>query len=343
MKLQSFIIDHQKIDYYFDGVFSHLHQLADTKRTVLITDENVFEAHTSKFSHWKTIVIKSGERYKNFETVQFIVAKLAEYEADRTFSLIGVGGGVVTDITGLVASIYMRGISFGFVPTSLLNTVDASLGGKNGIDFGMFKNLVGSIVQPKFILQDLSFLETLPKTEWENGFAEIIKHACIKDKSMFDLLQAHKLEDFMNDKNLLFDILSRNVLIKLKVVQNDPYEQGERKLLNFGHTIGHAIENTLEIPHGKAVAIGMFFAAKISAKETNFEGVEQLKTVLANYNLPIAIKFNSEAIFEILKLDKKRHDQQISFILLEETGKGSIKDISLPLLKVHLTALKQEY
>ncbi len=138
-----------------------------------------------RFKGWNTIVLKPGEEYKVQATVDAVIEELIDMEADRKTTLVGVGGGVVTDITGYVASVYMRGISFGFIPTSVLALVDASIGGKNGIDVGVYKNMVGVIRQPAFLLYDMVFLKSLPQTEWENGFAEIIKHACIKDAAMF--------------------------------------------------------------------------------------------------------------------------------------------------------------
>lgn len=342
MELKVFRIARQQVVYYFDAAFADLSQLADKSSAILLTDKNVFKAHKSKFKDWRTIVIEPGEQHKNFDTVRYIIDRLAGYEADRNCLLIGVGGGVVTDITGFVASIYMRGIKFGFVPTSLLNMVDASLGGKNGIDFGLYKNLVGCITQPEFILQDVSLLKTLPEEEWENGFSEIIKHACIKDKAMLDDLARHKIKDFQANQALLDELIRRNVFLKLKVVQKDPFEARDRKLLNFGHTIGHAIENSCGLPHGKAVAIGMVLAAKISARETGFDELEKLKTVLNNYNLPTSISFEAAQIFEVLKLDKKRSGEQVNFILLQNTGKALVKPIGLTELQYYLHSFEKE-
>ena len=168
--------------------FSELENHVDKENTVLITDENIFAKQSAKFDGWKTIVIKAGEQYKNQQAVDEIINRLIELNADRQTFIVGVGGGVVTDITGYAASVYMRGLKFGFVPTSILAMVDASIGGKNGVDVGVYKNLVGVINHPQFLLYDYSFLETLPEAEWINGFAEIIKHACIKDEKMFQLV-----------------------------------------------------------------------------------------------------------------------------------------------------------
>src|SRR5258706_13398030 len=144
--------------YYFDANFSHLKKIADQKHSVLVTDENVYDAHSKRFNGWNTIVLKAGEGYKIQATADAVVEQLIDFEADRKTTVVGVGGGVITDMTGYVASVYMRGISFGFVPTSLLGMVDASMGGKNGIDIGVFKNMVGTIRQPSFILHDMNFL-----------------------------------------------------------------------------------------------------------------------------------------------------------------------------------------
>ena len=170
----------KKVACYFDADFPYLEKLVDKNRAVIITDENIFAGQQKKFNGWKTIVIKPGEKFKTQATVDEIIQQLIQCEVDRKSFLIGVGGGVVTDLTGYVASVYMRGIQFGFVPTSILAMVDASVGGKNGIDVGVYKNLVGLINQPQFLVYDISLLKSLPEDEWINGFAEIIKHACIK-------------------------------------------------------------------------------------------------------------------------------------------------------------------
>src|SRR6188508_783189 len=181
MKKLTYKFSNSSVDYYLAYGISHLKEIVDKNNTILITDENVHNAHTTRFRNWNCIVLKPGEEFKIQSTVDSVIEQLIEMEADRKTTLVGVGGGVITDITGYVASVYMRGLNFGFIPTSALAMVDASIGGKNGIDVGVYKNMVGIIRQPKFLLYDLNFLSTLPQAEWENGFAEIIKHACIKD------------------------------------------------------------------------------------------------------------------------------------------------------------------
>jgi 3-dehydroquinate synthase len=301
----------------------------EQKNTIVITDENIFNLHSKKFKKYNTIVVKSGEKYKNQTTINSIIKQLIELGANRVTTLVGVGGGVITDMTGFIASIYMRGISFGFVPTTLLALVDASIGGKNGIDIGVYKNMIGTINQPKFILHDLVFLNTLPQTEWQNGFAEIIKHACIKDVLMFEKLQSHSLKYYQSKKKELCLLIQQNAAIKTNIVAKDVTEKGDRKLLNFGHTLGHAIENQYKLSHGQAISIGMSFACKLSEELIGFKQTKSVVDLLEKYGLPTKLQFNSKKVFEVLKMDKKREKKFINYILLEKIGKGKIVEIGL--------------
>lgn len=319
------------VDVYFGADFSMLEKLVNKDATILVTDENVFAKQQEKFSGWKTIVLKAGEPFKNQNAVNEIINELIQFNADRQSFIVGVGGGVVTDITGFAASVYMRGIKFGFVPTSILGMVDACVGGKNGIDVGVYKNLVGVIRHPDFLLYDYSFLYTLPEKEWVNGFAEIVKHSCIKDENMFDLLEQKTLHDFYTSKDEIGKLIERNVDIKYNVVANDEFETGERKLLNFGHTIGHSIENTSKLPHGSAVSIGMVAACVISEKISAFSHLqtEKIKQLLSKYHLPVAFDFDKEKTWDILLHDKKKSGIDMSLVVLDKIGKASIKKISL--------------
>ncbi len=312
---------------------SNLKKITDPKATILITDENVFKAHAKRFKGWNTIVLKPGEEYKVQATIDAVIEKLIEMEADRKTTLVGIGGGVVTDITGYVASVYMRGIRFGFLPTSILGLVDASIGGKNGIDVGEYKNMVGIILQPAFILHDMVFLNSLPQREWENGFAEVIKHACIKDAAMFAQLETNSLKTYQSSQKSICELIQRNALIKIKVVQKDEFEKGERRLLNFGHTLGHALETQYELLHGQAISIGMTYACHISEKLAGFKQTEKVVAVLEKYNLPTYASFDKQKVFEILKMDKKRERKEMNYVLLEKIGKGVVKSISLKQLE----------
>src|ERR1700712_5761891 len=181
MQKKKYRFSQKTTTYYFNSAFSDLKKLTDPEHTVLITDRNIFDKHEETFNGWKVIVLEPGEENKIQGTVDKILNQLIVFNTDRKSFIVGIGGGVVTDLTGYAASVYMRGIKFGFIPVSILAMVDAAIGGKNGIDIGVYKNLVGTINQPEFLLYDTDFLRSLPEREWINGFAEIIKHACIKD------------------------------------------------------------------------------------------------------------------------------------------------------------------
>ncbi|MFY7964301.1 MAG: 3-dehydroquinate synthase [Chitinophagaceae bacterium] len=325
--------NHTKITVPYIASFSSL----DKKNTVLITDENIFSLHTKKFKNYNTIVIKAGEQFKVQATVDSIVEQLLHLGANRGTTLVGIGGGVITDLTGYVASIYMRGINFGFIPTTLLALVDASIGGKNGIDVGVYKNIIGTINQPQFILHDYSFLKTLPQTEWQNGFAEIIKHTCIKDAAMFKELQTHSVEYYKKNKQALSLLIEKNAMLKTKIVAKDVNEKGDRKLLNFGHTLGHALENQYQLSHGQAISIGMVFACKLSEELLGFNQTNEVISLLKQYGLPVNIDFDKKKVFNVLTLDKKRKGDNIQFILLNKIGKAIIEDVSLKKIKEVLT------
>lgn len=329
---KTFSFSSAEVTYYINADFTYLEKLVSREQAVIVTDENIFVKQQQKFKGWKTIVIKAGEQFKIQETVDNIVRQLIDAGADRKTTLIGVGGGVITDIAGYVAGVFMRGIKCGFVPTSILAMVDAAIGGKNGIDVGLYKNMVGLIRQPAFLLYDFSLLKSLPEEEWVNGFAEVIKHACIKDAPMFTLLERNKLSVFQNDFTALAKLIQRNALIKTKVVIADEFEKGERKLLNFGHTLGHAIENLYHIPHGHAVSIGMGVACKFSETITGFKGTDRVVNVLKQYGLPPHFDFDKAEAFRILKSDKKKDNQSINYILLNKIGMANI--VSLPFTEI---------
>jgi 3-dehydroquinate synthase len=333
MEKKKFKFSQKSATYYFNASFDQLDKLADRSKTVLVTDENIFNSHKKKFKGRQTIVLKAGEDHKVQSTVDSVIQQLIEYKTDRKSFIVGIGGGVITDITGYAASVYMRGIKFGFVPVSILAMVDASIGGKNGIDVGVYKNLVGTINQPEFLLYDTSFLKTLPENEWINGFAEVIKHACIKDSRLFKELEQNNLKTYKKDATALGNLIKRNAIIKSNVVVADEFEQGERKLLNFGHTWGHAIETKHQLPHGHAVSIGMVMACKLSEQLTGFKQTERVVNVLSQYGLPVSLEVDKKDTFEVLKMDKKRVSASMNYVLLDNIGKAVIKNIPIEQLE----------
>ncbi len=336
MQKTEYTFSKNTVTCYFDADFSFIDQLAESSG-IIITDENIYRQHAEKLSKYPVIQFAAGEEHKNQHTVDDIIQQLIQLGANKNTFLVGVGGGVVTDITGYVAAVYMRGVKFALVPTSVLAMVDAAVGGKNGIDVGVYKNMVGTILQPAFIFYDYSFLQTLPVKEWVNGFAEIIKHACIKDALLFAVLEKYSLHEYQADKTLVADLVEKNVEIKSQIVTRDEFETGERKLLNFGHTIGHAVENLHQIPHGHAVSIGMVAACNLSEQVNNFHfnDAGRIVKLLAKYHLPVDMETDHEKVFEVLKMDKKRKDEGIQFILLKKIGQAEIVYITLTDLQKH--------
>jgi 3-dehydroquinate synthase len=335
MRKEILAFSNKQVEYFFDTSFSQLALLYQRDKIVIVTDENVFKHHALKFEGFTVIKVPAGEEFKQQRTVDDIISQLLELQADKQTVLVGVGGGVVTDMTGYAASIYKRGIKLVLVPTSILAMVDAAVGGKNGVDVGPFKNMVGTVYQPDLLLFDYQFLDTLPEEEWVNGFAEIIKHACIKDAAFFEFLSGKSLPDFRNDKILLSELIEKNVAIKTAVVLTDEFETGDRRLLNFGHTIGHAIENIYQLPHGHAISIGMVAACTLSEEMNHFTSAEKQKItgLLQQYHLPVKLSFDKDNIWDILVMDKKRNNDSMSFILLNTIGNAVVKPIPLVQLK----------
>ncbi|MDP3392816.1 3-dehydroquinate synthase [Sediminibacterium sp.] len=339
MQKKRFLFSGKETLFYFDAAFGLLEKIVSKEKAIIVTDENLFQAHKRKLKGFNTIVLKPGEQFKVQQTVDVIIDQLILLGADRQTTLIGFGGGVITDITGYVAGIYMRGVEVGYIPTSLLAMVDAAIGGKNGIDVGVYKNMVGLIRQPSFLIYDYSLLKTLPLEEWKNGFAEIIKHACIKDQKMFEELEQNSIPKYKKNPVLLAKLIMRNALIKIKVVQKDEFEKGDRKLLNFGHTLGHAIENMYQLSHGEAISIGMTYASLMSQQLKFYKEADRVIQLLHSYGLPTVADFDAKKAFGVLLKDKKRQDDSINYILLQKTGKGVIQ----PLLLVQLQEIFKQF
>ncbi len=301
----------------------------------IITDKNVGSIYSQQFPPFPVFQVEAGEQSKEFPVIAGIWQWLLDNGADRGSFILAIGGGVVCDIAGFVASTFMRGIPFGFVATSLLAQVDASVGGKNGINLHGFKNIVGTFTQPRFVICDTSMLSSLPEEEYRNGMAEIIKHALIKNAQKINYLIANRHKLLQRDSEAINHVVSLSVKIKASVVQADEHEKGERRLLNFGHTWGHALEAILKIPHGQAVAAGMVFAARLSVNlgylaENDFVTI---KEIIAGYGLPVEIDADKALIFDALLKDKKRENQIIHYVLLERAGKAFVKEIEVAQLK----------
>ncbi len=305
---------------------------------VLVTDENLKAFYQSKFPDYPTITIGVGEKIKTWQTVEFIIEELVKIGADRHTFLVGIGGGIVCDITGYVASIYMRGIRFGYVSTSLLSQVDASVGGKTGVNFRGFKNLIGVFNQPEFVICDTSMLRTLPMDEIKNGLVELIKHSIICDAELFAKVESRMDEILRLNFDVLQELIYESIKIKTAIVNRDEREKGERKKLNLGHTIGHAIESLTGIPHGQAIALGLISMAELSYHlgHCNREDMDKVKKLISILDMPkIGIPSNKELMNLIMK-DKKKNAEKIDFVFMKEIGKVSVEEIPFKDLELSL-------
>ena len=297
-------------------------KLLPSENLVIITDENINNLYGDSFPNAPVIVIPAGEKSKNFRLVEKISKKILQLNLDRTGFILGIGGGVVCDIAGFVASIYLRGINFGFISTSLLSQVDASVGGKNGINLGGAKNIIGNINQPEFVICDQSMLKTLPEDEYLSGLGELIKHAIIKDKKLLTLIRKDREKILHRDQKVMEKLIGLSVQIKSEIVSLDEREGGVRRLLNFGHTFGHAIEVKYGFSHGMSVAIGMVMASQFSFTRgmiTKAE-LEEVKELLNSFSLLPQAEISGRVIEKMLIHDKKRIGDSIHFVLLESIG-----------------------
>lgn len=309
---------------------------------VCIVDENVYRLHGKRLENLDCIVVPQGEQHKSLTFLQEVYRQLLEKEADRSSFIVGIGGGLVTDLVGYAASTYMRGLKFGFISTTLLGQVDASIGGKNGVNLDGYKNMIGVIRQPEFIWCDLDLLQTLDSREMVSGFAEIIKYGAIRDRQLFELLEGMQGDIQSQDHQFLEEIISRSASIKVEIVEGDVFEKGDRKLLNFGHTLGHAIEKLTGMLHGEAIAIGMVLAAKLSLKLGFLHAaeVERLEDLIRKSGLPTQTDLSPQDLFNTLLKDKKRSGDAIHFILLKSIGEAFIHSMKLADLKTAVNDLR---
>ena len=273
----------------------------------------------------------AGEAHKTLDTVKDIYTYLIREGFGRNDLLIALGGGVVGDVTGYVAATYMRGIDFIQMPTTLLSQNDSSIGGKTGVDFDGYKNMVGAFKMPLLVYMNLNTLTTLDDRQYFSGFAEVMKHGLIKDAAFYTWLIENMYEICERDMNILEEMIYRSCNIKKAIVEKDPTEQGDRALLNFGHTIGHAIEKYMnfELTHGECISLGAVAAAFISWKRNliSMEDYYEVRDMYVPFYLPISIdNIDPRAILQITKSDKKVSDNHIKFILLKRIGKAIIDE-----------------
>ncbi len=308
------------------------------RKALIITDSNVEklylsevrEAVSGSFSEVFSCVIPAGEENKNLDRARDILNSLIENKFDRNDLCIALGGGVIGDMAGFASAVYLRGIRFIQIPTTLLSQTDSSIGGKTGVDLNKYKNMVGAFHQPSLVYINVSFLKSLPKREFASGMAEILKHGLIRDSSYYEWLVNNFNEINDLESGHLMKMINRSCEIKAFVVEQDPTEKGMRAILNFGHTIGHAIEKYMDFKllHGECVALGMIAASYISYMRGNIDTEEffEIRDMFLPFNLPLTLpdEADENEILKLTKLDKKMDKGHIRFILLKKVGKAVI-------------------
>lgn len=311
-----------------NGIIKDLDKLVDLQKyskVLVIVDENI---PSNILNQYEKMIISSGEQNKSIETIQMMWSKLLELRCDRKSLVINLGGGVIGDMGGFAASTFMRGLDFLQIPTTLLASVDASVGGKLGINFAGIKNLVGIFNQPIGVICDVSLLKTLPDREFIEGFGEIIKHGAIADSEYFNFVTSKKPREFNEEE--LVQIIKKSCEIKKKIIEDDVTEKDKRRLVNFGHTIGHALESIslnekIPLLHGEAISIGMAAEAKISLEKGILSDgdFEKIVKAIEAAGLPIKLKnLNQEKIMEKIKSDKKSEKGIVYFTLISGIGKA---------------------
>ena len=308
------------------------------RKVCIVTDSHVAALYLDEiasicgdlFSKVISFVFPAGEASKNMDTVQKLYLSLIENHFDRGDLLIALGGGVVGDLTGFAAATYLRGIDFLQIPTTLLAQVDSSIGGKTGVDFQQYKNMVGAFHMPRMVYMNTATLNTLPAEQFSSGMAEIIKHGLIRDEAYYRWISDHREGICGLDPELLEEMIYRSCQIKGSVVEEDPKEKGVRAHLNFGHTVGHAVEklSDFRLSHGCSVALGMKAAAYLSKKLGYLSGedISEMLSVFASFGLPVSLPLeeDSREILQATKSDKKMAGKQIKFIILTAVGTAQI-------------------
>ena len=299
-------------------------------RTVVITDANIDRLYPNLVRRFEHIIVGQGEVCKSLQTVERVYRELMAMGADRSTFILGIGGGIVTDIAGYVAATYMRGVEFGFVSTTLLGQVDASIGGKNGVNVADYKNMVGTFRHPRFVIADVEMLRTLPKRELRAGMAEVVKSAIIADAELFERLErcGEVIYDSVEDMQ---EAMLGAVMVKARIVQEDECEGGVRRLLNLGHTLGHAIEKcTHEVNHGEAVAIGMSLVAHAAVRRGDLGGgvAERIDRVLLSLGLKLDMSVTITEMLREVKYDKKKKNNAIRLIVPKRIGECAVVEFS---------------
>jgi 3-dehydroquinate synthase len=330
-------------DIFIGEDFAKMFARFQNERTIIITDKKVYSLYKDVFPQVPIISINQGEKNKTLETVDFILKNLVKFKADKKSLLVGIGGGIVCDITGFVASSYMRGTDFALIPTTLLSQVDASIGGKNAVNYKNIKNLIGFIKHPGLIFCDPNFVNSLPKKQIANGFAEIIKIAVISSPELFEYLEEYYKDANNLNPACLENIIFKTIELKINIVKQDETDKGIRRLLNLGHTVGHGLEAVYGLPHGYGVSIGIISAMRISESLglCDRQTLTRVSRLINNFNLPVKMHFDLDLIFNYIGFDKKKNLGSLHYVIPKEIGSCIIKEFDFETLKELINASQQ--
>lgn len=309
-----------------------LPELLPAKRVIVISDTNIDRHYHSLLEQYEHILIGLGEASKTIHTLDMIYRRLIEMGADRSTFILGIGGGIVTDITGFVASTYMRGVEFGFISTTLLGQVDASVGGKNGVNMDGYKNMIGTFNQPSFVVCDVEMLHTLPRREFRTGLAEIIKAGVIADATLLEMLEECDLEKLAGNHELLCEIVYRAIKVKADIVERDERESGDRRKLNLGHTLAHAIEKCSSVMnHGEAVAVGLSLIAHAAERRGILSSAdrERIDNLLQRAGFVLEPPVETRYLLKAVKKDKKSEGEQIYIIFPTDIGCCKVEQMAV--------------
>ena len=309
-----------------------LPRLLPKKRVIVISDINMDRYYHSLLAQYDHVLISQGETSKTLHTVDKIYRQFIEMGVDRSTFVLGIGGGIVTDVTGFVASTYMRGLEFGFVSTTLLGQVDASVGGKNGVNVDGYKNMVGTFNQPRFVICDVGMLSTLSEREFRTGLAEMIKAGVIADKELFERLEAVTLQELRADRDLLSELVYRAIKVKADIVERDERESGDRRKLNLGHTLAHAIEKcSSKMNHGEAVAVGLSLISDAAVRGGILveEDKCRIDGLLTKFCFGLCPPVEVRRLLREVKKDKKSEGDYIYIVLPEGIGSCRVEKMAV--------------
>lgn len=313
-----------------------LERLLAVERVVAIVDRRVAELHPFLLKGVEVLTITAAEAQKSLRTASRLYRELMRLGADRGTFVVGIGGGITTDLAGFVAATYMRGVRLGLVPTTLLAQVDAALGGKNGVNVDHYKNMAGTFYPPVWVVSDAALLGTLPDREFRAGLAEAVKSAVIGDLSLFELLENATYKQLRTDGGLLRTVIERASAVKMGIVERDPRESGERRLLNLGHTLGHALEHCApDLNHGEAVSIGVARMASAAASHGLLDAVssERIVALLRALGLPISALVPAPRLVRAALRDKKIYDGEVRLAVPVQIGRCEVRAVPVRELK----------